>query len=312
MFEKSKTAEMQRLRAAGFSLANAERLSRNKRGPGKAIVASAVVGLVLVGGIIAVGFDMTRQVDQALQTATNAQPSSPVPVQAAAPVIAPAAAPEVVAVNVAKTQQSDEQLGETTLRALQQSRLSQSLAVQEAAQAANTDLFYQTETVTRATGGVSSTLDALTSAAVQEIAQEAVAEPVETSATATIEADCVTELASLVRGVTLPFNLASARLPDEDAPVLGNVVEGLNNCPDARLMVAGHSDSTGPEIANFQMSWQRAEATMSRLVAMGATEDQLEAIGFGTRVPFDPNVLSDAPENRRVDFRVLRREETNG
>lgn len=309
MFEKSKTAEMQRLRAAGFSVANADRLSRSQRGPDKVIMASSVAALLLLGGIVAISFDMTRTVETAQKSAnsrTTAQPSDVAQATDPAAVRSVVAQAVPTAVETAQvTETPSEPLGASTLRALRQNRLSQSLAVQEAAERG-----MQTDQITRASSGISATLDTLTTAAVNF--GDTSSRENTTQAIEVVQTDCVAELANLVRDVKVPFSLASAKLPSETAPALGAVVESLNSCDAARLMITGHSDSTGPEIANIQISWQRADATMSQLVSMGAATDQLEVLGFGTRVPVAPDVAANAPENRRVDFRVVRREETQG
>jgi outer membrane protein OmpA-like peptidoglycan-associated protein len=262
MFEKSRSEEMVRLRAAGFSLAHAERLARNKRGPGLVIMGSSAAALLLLGGIVTLGFDMTRTVEAQVQT------------QAA----------------VTQAQISDA-LAATTLLALQQNHLSQSLALEERAQAV------EPEQTARAASGVTA-----------DIAQEP--EPVVPETV--VASGCVLDLSRLVQEVTLPFASASAQLPEAAKPVLGTLAAGLAECDAARLMISGYSDSTGPEVGNIQINWQRADATMSELVALGARPDQLEVMGFGTRVPASPDAPASAPENRRVDFRVLRRDEVEG
>ncbi len=282
MFKRSKISEMQRLRAAGFTLANADRLARNKRGSGAVLVASAAVALILMGGIIAVGFDLTRSVESAKQNAQAVPPSA----QIAAPAETPAP----------PSDSSAEQLASVTLRNLQQTQFTQSFATP--------DPEAVPEQTTRTEGGISARLEILTTAASLPVpADEA------SLGTAT---DCVTALGETVRNLHLPFAMASATLPEQTPAALSDIAQSLQSCGTARLMIKGHSDSTGPEIANIQISWQRADTMMSRLIELGAPADQLEAFGFGTRVPLTSETPAAAPENRRVDFRVLRREGTQG
>lgn len=302
MFKKSNTSEMQQLRAAGFSLANADRLSRKKRGSGAVLMGCSAVGLVLTAGIIALVFDLTRSVETATQQA-QVSPSA----SAAAPVIAAVSAqgatpvsvpdPAVALVQPATSDAVD--LGSETLRNLQATQLTQSFAapMQNAL----------SEETTRTQSGISARLDALTTAA----SLQSPPATTEQSADAP-EPDCVATLGDTVRGVNINFEMASTTLPAEISDALGDLVSGLQTCGTARLMVKGHSDSTGPETANLQISWQRADTTMSRLIELGAPATQLEAIGFGTRVPLTPATPTTAPENRRVDFRVIRREEVQG
>ena len=272
MFEKSRTDEMRRLRSVGFSLAHADRLARSKRGPGLMVFGCSAAGVLLLGGIVALGFDMTRTAQEQTQT------------QAA----------------VLEARQADA-LAASTLLALQQNRISQSLALQERAEPAVAD---QTA---RAAGSLAATLEPEPKAVVAETVS-----PETVAAETIVAANCVSDLSRLAQGINLSFDPASALLSDAASPTLGTLTTALAGCDDARLMVGGHSDSTGPEIANIQISWQRADAAMSQLVALGARPDQIEVIGFGARVPYAPDAPGTEPKNRRVVFRVIRREEVQG
>lgn len=63
MSDKETRAEIQRLRAAGFSLANAERMAYGKRGKGWFLIICLLVALFLLGGILVLAFERSRSVD---------------------------------------------------------------------------------------------------------------------------------------------------------------------------------------------------------------------------------------------------------
>lgn len=63
MSDKDTRAEIQRLRAAGFSLANAERMAHGKRGKGWFLVVCLLVALFLIGGILVLAFERYRSTD---------------------------------------------------------------------------------------------------------------------------------------------------------------------------------------------------------------------------------------------------------
>jgi len=45
---------------------------------------------------------------------------------------------------------------------------------------------------------------------------------------------------------------------------------------------------------------------MAQMITLGARPEQLQAVGFGARVPLSADVTPDDAANRRVDFQVLR------
>lgn len=63
MSDKDTRAEIQRLRAAGFSLANAERMANGKRGKGWFLVVCLLIALFLFGGILVLAFERYRSAD---------------------------------------------------------------------------------------------------------------------------------------------------------------------------------------------------------------------------------------------------------
>lgn len=294
MSKKSKIAEMQQLRAAGLTLAHADRLSQNKRGPGVAIAAASGLAILLVVGIVALSFELTRT-SEPVRTAALAQPT-----------VEPAPAPEVPAPTAATVNPDD--LAAQTLTALTHARHSQSMLALE-----------REDEVTMAAGGASAQIGVEPSAAKAETSANALARIIETADTAQVDeaapemkANCTATLGKELRSISIPFGLSSTTMAAAETEILNGIVADLNNCEEARLMINGHSDGTGEELTNMQLSWKRAEATMALMVALGAKPSQLEAVGFGARVPMSPEASPADAANRRVDFRVLRNEGVNG
>ena len=78
------------------------------------------------------------------------------------------------------------------------------------------------------------------------------------------------------------------------------------------IVLRGHSDSSGSDVANIRASQGRAEAVRDYLAVQGIVEDRFRIIAFGEQNPVEPNALPDgAPNedgraaNRRVDITVL-------
>lgn len=106
--------------------------------------------------------------------------------------------------------------------------------------------------------------------------------------------------------IALPvqFGFDSADILPHARAQLDAVAEGIKMLPEAsRVLIEGHTDSTGPDEYNLQLSRKRAEAVKQYLVnSHGVTARRLLTAGFGETRPLSGNEAA-APENRRVQFR---------
>ena len=99
------------------------------------------------------------------------------------------------------------------------------------------------------------------------------------------------------------FDFDSDTVKAESYPTLQNLAEVLTvNYPDARLMIAGHTDSVGKEKYNLSLSYRRAKAVTTVLMTeYGIAAERLTLRGFGESKPL---VGEDSlnSKNRRVEF----------
>ena len=76
--------------------------------------------------------------------------------------------------------------------------------------------------------------------------------------------------------------------------------------PEARIIIEGHTDSSGSAAYNKKLSKRRAEAVRDYLISKGMPAERLEAVGYGESMP---RVSNSTPEgrsiNRRVDIRIV-------
>lgn len=75
-----------------------------------------------------------------------------------------------------------------------------------------------------------------------------------------------------------------------------------------RLVITGHTDSTGTAAGNLRLSFLRARAVQDSLVKQGANRRRLRIVAQGDKSPIAPNALPEGREaNRRVTLLVERR-----
>jgi len=103
------------------------------------------------------------------------------------------------------------------------------------------------------------------------------------------------------------FDFDKYELEPESFPELNRVVEFMQNNPDVRILVSGHTDSIGTAEYNFELSEKRAQAVASYITSQGISKDRIEAKGFGQSMPLVSNDdEKDGRElNRRVEFKIL-------
>ena len=91
-----------------------------------------------------------------------------------------------------------------------------------------------------------------------------------------------------------------------DLAKLGNF---LIDHPNENLKISGHTDSSGDETTNLQLSQDRADAIKTYLVnEFKINADRVEAIGYGSSKPLvEEKTEEDKQLNRRVEFEIIRK-----
>ena len=113
------------------------------------------------------------------------------------------------------------------------------------------------------------------------------------------------EVGSRVTINNIFFDFDKATLRNESYPELNRLLEFMNNYPNVRIHIQGHTDSVGAEDYNQQLSKRRADAVARFLRVNGVNTDRLIVEGKGESTPIANN---DTPEgrqqNRRVEFEI--------
>lgn len=103
----------------------------------------------------------------------------------------------------------------------------------------------------------------------------------------------------------LNFLPGGTNLTPESEAQLPALMADVTQRSGADLVVTGHTDTTGALQANDELSLKRAQVVAQLLVAKGAAESRIEAVGRGKRELLVPTADEvDEPKNRRVEILV--------
>ena len=113
------------------------------------------------------------------------------------------------------------------------------------------------------------------------------------------------------RGIvlTLPgsvyFDTGRADVKKGAAERIARIAEALAGAPDRKVLVEGHTDSTGSVATNEKLSALRAEAVKAIFVTHGVSPDRIETQGYAATKPVASNATSAGRgQNRRVEIIV--------
>ena len=106
---------------------------------------------------------------------------------------------------------------------------------------------------------------------------------------------------------TILFDTGKATIKPQSAAVLEQIVNVLNQYPNAKFTVEGHTDSTGNKDKNLRLSQERADSVVLYLVQRGVSDSRLSAKGYGVERPIASNKNAKGRAlNRRVEINLVK------
>jgi outer membrane protein OmpA-like peptidoglycan-associated protein len=97
------------------------------------------------------------------------------------------------------------------------------------------------------------------------------------------------------------FDFDSFSLKPSAYTEIDRVSPVLNKYHQTAIQVEGHTDQSGTETYNQQLSEKRAEAVKNALIQNGIAPERIQAIGYGESQP----ISSNPAMNRRVTLRII-------
>jgi outer membrane protein OmpA-like peptidoglycan-associated protein len=97
------------------------------------------------------------------------------------------------------------------------------------------------------------------------------------------------------------FDVDKAELKDYSRAELSELATILNKYDDTNILLVGHTDSTGSDEYNLELSRRRAQSVAGYLMTQNVNSGRFAVEGYGKT---DPIASNDTPEGRALNRRV--------
>ena len=105
------------------------------------------------------------------------------------------------------------------------------------------------------------------------------------------------------------FNTNSAQLSSVAMQNINELAKTLKKYGDTNVLIQGHTDATGTDEYNLNLSQRRANSVMNYTAQQGVAGNRITTEGFGERMPVaSNNTESGKQANRRVEIAIFANE----
>ena len=102
------------------------------------------------------------------------------------------------------------------------------------------------------------------------------------------------------------FETNSFELKLESTAELNKIIQFLNDNPNLKIEISGHTDNVGGDVVNQKLSENRAKAVVDYLVSKGISATRLISKGYGKTQPIANNNTEEGRAlNRRTEFKII-------
>ena len=106
------------------------------------------------------------------------------------------------------------------------------------------------------------------------------------------------------------FDVDSYTLKEQSKENIAKLAETLNKYDDTNVLFAGHTDNTGSDEYNQQLSEQRAKSVAEYASFVDVDPKRMTIIGYGEQQPEATNSTAEGrQQNRRVEIAIYANEE---
>lgn len=101
------------------------------------------------------------------------------------------------------------------------------------------------------------------------------------------------------------FDVNKAQLKPAAEKNLADLAQILNKYPDTKILIEGHTDSTGPQDYNLELSQRRAQSVANYMAGLQVDPTRFTIMGYGDAQPVASNETVEGRQlNRRVDIAI--------
>ena len=102
------------------------------------------------------------------------------------------------------------------------------------------------------------------------------------------------------------FETDKYELQERSKTELNKVVRFMNNNPEIRIEISGHTDDVGDDSYNLALSNKRAKSVFDYLTQNGVAPGRMRYAGYGEKAPAFANDSEDnRSKNRRIEFKII-------
>lgn len=102
------------------------------------------------------------------------------------------------------------------------------------------------------------------------------------------------------------FDTAKYNVNAESQALLTKLANVMNEYPNTKIIVAGHTDSVGPEASNLLLSQRRATSVSEYLASRGIPSSHFTTVWYGETQPAATNDTAEGrAKNRRVALAIV-------